>query len=224
MNTQQFFLPSSCALSTRIGFWCVFELHLLTSGMTFAQEKSAAILPIDTPVTVVTPTGQSIELAGMRPQVLALSPDGKSLITSGKTNKLVVINPDTNEVSQTIDFPSKDQTAEPEVASPNILKPDGTALVSYTGLIYSNDGKRVYMSNVGGSIKVFSVDADGKHSPSHSIPLPDAVVGGGGRRPDARRFAPVAAAHSGQRCDADRARARERQCGRHGFHYGAHVS
>ncbi len=142
--------------------------------MTFAQEKSAAILPIDTPVTVVTPTGQSIELAGMRPQVLALSPDGKSLITSGKTNKLVVINPDTNEVSQTIDFPSKDQTAEPEVASPNILKPDGTALVSYTGLIYSNDGKRVYMSNVGGSIKVFSVDADGKHSPSHSIPLPDA--------------------------------------------------
>ena len=110
----------------------------------------------------------------MRPQVLVLSPDRKSLITSGKTNKLIVINPDTKEVTQTIDFPSKEQTTEPDISSPNILKPDSAALVSYTGLVYTKDGTRVYMSNVGGSIKVFSVAADGKHAPSHTIPLPDA--------------------------------------------------
>ena len=110
----------------------------------------------------------------MRPQVLVLSPDRKSLITSGKTNKLIVINSETNEVSQTIDFPSKEQTTEPNISSPNILKPDSAALVSYTGLVYTKDGKRVYMSNVGGSIKVFSVATDGKHSSSHTIPLPDA--------------------------------------------------
>ena len=145
------------------------------ASISSAQDKNAFRTdPIETPVAVVTPAGHRIEMAGMRPQVLVFSPDGKSLITSGKTNKLVVINPNNNTVSQTIDFPAKDQTSEPEIASPNILKPDATALVSYTGLVYSSDGKRVYLSNVGGSIKVFSVDADGKHAPSHTIPLPDA--------------------------------------------------
>jgi DNA-binding beta-propeller fold protein YncE len=146
-------------------------------GNALAQEaiESTLIGPkIETPVTSITPAGFQIELKGMRPQVLLLSPDGKSLLTSGKTNKLVVINPDSHEVMQTVDFPSKDQTTEPEIASANILKPDKAALVSYTGLVCSRDGKKVFLSNVGGSIKVFSVDAEGKYKPSHSIPLPNA--------------------------------------------------
>jgi DNA-binding beta-propeller fold protein YncE len=134
----------------------------------------ASLHAIETPVTTITPTGFQVEMKGMRPQVLVLSPDGKSLFTSGKTNKLVVINADSHEVSQTIDFPSKDQTAEPDIASPNILKPDTAALVSYTGLVCSRDGRSVYVSNVGGSIKVFSIGVDGTWMPSHSIPLPNA--------------------------------------------------
>ena len=150
---------------------------LFVAPIALAQDRNVTspdTTAIETPVAVVTPAGHRIDLPGMRPQVLVLSPDGKSLITSGKTNKLIVINPDTNEVSQTIEFPSKQQTSEPDIASPNILKPDTAALVSYTGLVYSKDGRRVYMSDVSGSIKVFAVDTDGKHSPSHTIQLPDA--------------------------------------------------
>ena len=150
---------------------------LFVAPIALAQDRNVTspdTTAIETPVAVVTPAGHRIDLPGMRPQVLVLSPDGKSLITSGKTNKLIVINPDTNEVSQTIEFPSRQQTSEPDIASPNILKPDTAALVSYTGLVYSKDGRRVYMSDVSGSIKVFAVDTDGKHSPSHTIQLPDA--------------------------------------------------
>lgn len=161
--------------SNRFARWCIATLVIAEMALPLsAQESKASPETIETSVTAVTPAGIRIELNGLRPQVLALSPNGKSLITSGKTNKLMVIDPDTHEVSQTVDFPSKEQITEPTVASPNILKPDGAALVSFTGLVYSGDGKRVYMSNVGGSIKVFSVGADGKHSPSHTIPLPDA--------------------------------------------------
>src|SRR5262249_40408938 len=46
--------------------------------------------------------------------------------------------------------------------------------VSFTGLIFSPDGKRIYLSNVNGSIKVFSVAADDVVHPSHVFALPPA--------------------------------------------------
>jgi len=160
-----------CTALVNSSFACwLFVYAAMVSGQNVSGQNAS----IENPVSVVTPAGHRIELAGMRPQVLVVSPDGKSLLTSGKTNKLVVIQADSKEVAQSVDFPSKDQTSEPDVASPNILKPDTTALVSYTGLVCSSDGKRVYMSNVGGSIKVFSLSADGQYTASHTIPLPDA--------------------------------------------------
>ena len=175
--TSNFFLIITQHASTTLGPRLLLLLICIAATTASAQDKSVEgsnPASIVTPVAVITPAGHRIDLAGMRPQVLVLSPDRKSLITSGKTNKLIVVNPDTNEVTQTIDFPSKEQTTEPDISSLNILKPDSAALVSYTGLVYAKDGKRVYMSNVGGSIKVFSVAADGKHASSHTIPLPDA--------------------------------------------------
>ena len=42
---------------------------------------------IVTPVNqLLTPYGKQVELAGMRPQALALSPNGKLLLVAGKTN------------------------------------------------------------------------------------------------------------------------------------------
>ncbi len=175
--TSNFFSIITQHASTTFRPWLLLLLLCIAANTASAQDKSVEGSnpgTYVTPVAVITPAGHRIDLAGMRPQVLVLSPDRKSLITSGKTNKLIVINPDTNEVTQTIDFPSKEQTTEPDISSPNILKPDSAALVSYTGLVYTKDGKRVYMSNVGGSIKVFSVAADGMHASSHTIPLPDA--------------------------------------------------
>lgn len=127
-----------------------------------------------TPVNqVVTPLGRQLDLPGLRPQVLALSPDGTLLATAGKSSELVIVDPASGQILQKVALPNDGQNEpHPDVASSNILKPDTKGLLSFTGLIFSPDGRRLYFSNVNGSIKVFAVAADGKVSPSHSIPLP----------------------------------------------------
>jgi DNA-binding beta-propeller fold protein YncE len=124
---------------------------------------------------VVTARGLQVDLAGMRPQALALSPDGRLLAVSGKTSELLILDPATGAIVKRVPLPGETvNEPQPAVASPNILQPDTKGQVSYTGLIFSRDGRRIYLSNVNGSIKVFVVDANGAVSPSHSLPLPPA--------------------------------------------------
>jgi YVTN family beta-propeller protein len=127
-----------------------------------------------TPVNqVLTPIGIQVELPGMRPQALALSPNGSLLVTSGKTQELVLIDPQTGQIKQKVALPSS-EARNTEVVSSHILKPDKSGQLSFTGLIFSPDGSRIYLSNVNGDIKVFGVDRDGKVSSLFSIPLPAA--------------------------------------------------
>ena len=127
-----------------------------------------------TPVNqVLTPIGRTVELPGLRPQVLALSPDGRLLIASGKTSEIVVIDPATGEIRQRVSFPNDQQNEpQPRVVSGNFLEPDQKGQASYTGLVFAPDGRRLFLSNVNGSIKAFSIAADGTVTPSHSLPLP----------------------------------------------------
>ena len=129
-----------------------------------------------TPVNqTLTPLGRQVELTGLRPQALALEPDGKRLLVSGKTSELFVLDPATGAILQKVPLPAEDQKeARPDVASANILKPDAKGQLSYTGLVYAPDGKRVFLSNVNGSLKVFNVAEDGTLTGSHSLPLPAA--------------------------------------------------
>jgi YVTN family beta-propeller protein len=128
------------------------------------------VLPVN---QVVTPLGKQTDLAGLRPQAMALSPDGRWLVVSGKTSELIVLDPATGAVLQRVQLPSEKQTEPlPPVTSANILQPDTKGQLSYTGLIFSPDGRRIFLSNVNGSIKVFTVEPDGTVRPSHSLPLP----------------------------------------------------
>jgi YVTN family beta-propeller protein len=123
----------------------------------------------------VTPAGALVPLPGLRPQALALSPDGRLLVVSGKTSEIVVLEAATGRILERVSLPSEEQTDPgPEAPSANILQPDTKGQLSYTGLVFSPDGGRLYLSNVNGSVKVFSVGADGAVRPSHSIPLPEA--------------------------------------------------
>lgn len=122
----------------------------------------------------LTPIGKQIDLPGLRPQVVAISPTDRLLVTSGKTSKLIVIDPDTGNVLQRVDLPSNEQTELPDIASANILKPDAKAIASYTGLVFSRDGKWIYLSDVNGSIKVFRVSENREVQPAYTIPLPPA--------------------------------------------------
>lgn len=122
----------------------------------------------------LTPLGRVIELPDLRPQVLALSPDGRLLVTSGKSSEIVVLDPVSGAIRQRIAMPNEKQEPSPGEVSPNILKPDKEAIVSFTGLVFSPDGRRLYLSNVKGSIKVFAVAADGTITPAHTLLLPEA--------------------------------------------------
>jgi DNA-binding beta-propeller fold protein YncE len=125
----------------------------------------------------VTPAGIFVELPGMRPNALALSPDGKLLVTAGLTHELVAVNPATGEVLQHISFPPDQARAKKPVAE-GILNADKEAQLSFTGIAFSSDGSRLYLSNVNGDLKVFGVDVDQKISPLFSIGLPPANAPG----------------------------------------------
>jgi DNA-binding beta-propeller fold protein YncE len=131
---------------------------------------------IVTPVNqVLTPAGAWADLPGLRPQALALSPDGALLVVSGKSSALLALDPASGQIRQTVPLPNeRSEEPQPGVVSPNILAPDKKGQVSYTGLVFSPDGKWIYFSNVNGSLKVFRVAADGTVTLSHSIRLPKA--------------------------------------------------
>lgn len=146
---------------------------------------------------ILTPAGIQVELPGMRPQALALSPNGKFLVTSGKTHDLVVINPVTGQILQNVPLPSdSDKDPAPGSGPDRILEPDKEGQVSYTGLAFSLDGSRIYLSNVRGSVKVFAAQADGKVTGLFSISLPEAdapkrkaeIPAGLALSPDGRRL------------------------------------
>lgn len=144
----------------------------------FAAEQSVGYLPDGSGVTpvnqIITPIGRQLDLPGMRPLAVALSPSGSILVTAGKTNELVVINPADATIRQRVPLPPEAKGDQAPPVSGQILEPDKHGQISYTGLIFSHDGRHIFMSNVDGSIKVFAVDDDGTVSPQRTIPLPKA--------------------------------------------------
>ncbi len=125
-----------------------------------------------TPVNqLVTPTGIQVALRGVRPTALALSPDGKILVTAGLTHELLAVDPRTGNILQHVPFPPDEAQPEKPIAGV-ILNPDEDAQISFTGLAFSPDGTRIYLSNVNGDIKAFAVAADDTISPLFSMGLP----------------------------------------------------
>jgi YVTN family beta-propeller protein len=137
-----------------------------------AAGENRTVLPVN---QVLVPAGTQIPLPGLRSQALALSPNNQLLAASGKTHELIIIDPALGTIAQRVALPAEEQNEPPpESPSANILKPDPRGQLSYAGLVFSPDGSRIYLSNVNGSIKVFSVLPDRQVFPSHSIPLPPA--------------------------------------------------
>ena len=126
------------------------------------------VLPVN---QVVTPLGVQVDLPGLRPQALALSPEGKILIVAGKTSELVVVDPGTGAIRQRVPLP---RTTYPQAPSENVLRPDKEGQISFTGLRFSPDGRRGFLSDVNGSVVVFEVAADTTLRVARSIRLPGA--------------------------------------------------
>ncbi|MDB6121225.1 MAG: Phosphoesterase family protein [Pedosphaera sp.] len=156
------------------------------------NDAGRIVLPVN---QVLTPAGIQVELPGLRPQVIKLSPDGRILVTSGKTSELLLIDPVTGKVLQRVAMPSEKADVESAPVSSHILSPDKDAEVSYTGLIFSPDGSRIFLSNVNGSIKVFAVETNRLVRSLYTIPLPEVNLTG--RKNDIP--ASLALSHDGKR-------------------------
>jgi len=129
---------------------------------------------LETPINQrITPAGKLIELPGMRPNALALSPNRELLVTSGLLPELLVVSPAHGEIIQHVPFPT-DRQAEQAPISPNILSASKAGKIGFTGLVFSPDGTRIYLSDVNGVIRVFGVAKDRAVSPLFSIGLPAA--------------------------------------------------
>ncbi len=137
-----------------------------------AAGPERTVLPVN---QILTPAGIQVPLPGIRPQAMALSPDGRLLAVSGKTSELIIIDPVSASIRQRVSLPSeKRQAPISEDTAPNHLEADTEGQLSYTGLIFSWDGRSIYLSNVEGSVKVFEVSETGSVKPSHTIALPSA--------------------------------------------------
>ncbi len=169
-------MPTPNSLNRLRGLFPRATYLLLFCLTASAQQVGYGPDQIQTPVNqVLTPFGQLVQLPGVRPQAVALSPDGELLVLSGKSSQLLVFGfaGDGSVVErQRVAFPDEQQTepADPAVA----VSADSRAQVSYTGLIFSPDGDRIYASNVNGSVKVFRVDEQHQVHPAYTIPLPAA--------------------------------------------------
>jgi DNA-binding beta-propeller fold protein YncE len=129
----------------------------------------------------------------MRPQALALSPDGSLLVATGKTSELVILDPATGRLRQKVTLPAKkkakdekpkdekEKEKEEKDKDPDEIKKAETQLdkdtgsrLSLTGLVFSPDGSRIYLSNSDGDIKVFAVDANRNVTALPPLPVPEA--------------------------------------------------
>jgi YVTN family beta-propeller protein len=145
-----------------------FDATSATVGRTVSNQ-------FETPVNQrLTPTGTLVELADMRPQAVAISPDQRILVTAGITHELVVLEAATGKILQRVPFPKDPANTSPTApVSPQDLRTDFDAQISFTGLTFSSDGTRIYMANVNGDIKVFAVHND-VVKPLAAFPLPAA--------------------------------------------------
>jgi YVTN family beta-propeller protein len=128
---------------------------------------------------VLTPAGRQVNLPRMRPQALALSPDGRLLATSGSKDAIALIDPASGTVLQSVPLTvitnqlrtNSTATVTNAVSSKSVTN---RAQLSFTGLVFSPDSRRLYLSNPGGNIWMFAVNDGRIDWPPTILPVPNA--------------------------------------------------
>ena len=169
------FLVLWCAVAGFIG--CQSNLNPMPlrnrSEQVIQFSPVGSVLPTQ---QVLTPAGVQVELPGARPQAVALSPDGQLLATSGMSHELVLIDPESGKIIQRVRLIADRAATTRDGGSSHNLRPAKEPQLSYTGLVFSPDGSRIYLSNIHGSVMVFAVGTDHVVTPAGSFALEETGV------------------------------------------------
>ena len=136
-----------------------FFAHPIFAGDFDATTKAVGRTTngFETPVNqLVTPAGIQVELAGIRPNALALSPDGKILVTAGLTHELVAVEPATGKILQRVPFPSDTAQEEKPIAGGILNLDEKSAVEFHRPRVFAGRLADLSFSSVNGDIKVFS--------------------------------------------------------------------
>ncbi|HYW35809.1 MAG TPA: YncE family protein, partial [Balneolaceae bacterium] len=117
------------------------------------QPDSSILVPSN---QLLRPAGEQVYLPG-RPVDLTLTPDGKRLLIKNQ-HSLDLIRIRDRKVLQSLPYPAKG--------------------ASYTGILQSSNGKKVFVSDAGRHVEVASIGKNHVMHWSRSIPLPKPRVGG----------------------------------------------
>jgi YVTN family beta-propeller protein len=145
-----------------------FTILILVLQFLFLQTTSFAENSVSIPTDqILTPAGEQTLFSG-RPNAIAINPDGKTAVANvgGYSNNftpeyapIVVINLNESKVIQKFSLSKSERGG------------------SYTGIIYSDDGSKLYASFSDGKILDFNVDKDGLLTLYKIIELPTNIDG-----------------------------------------------
>jgi hypothetical protein len=94
------------------------------------------------------------------------------LVTAGKVAYLAAIDPASGQLLQKVAFAPEQVPATPDPTTKPGTEP-GSQL-SFTGLAFSPNGERIYLSNVAGNVKVFAVSKNHQVSALTTLAVPEA--------------------------------------------------
>jgi len=166
---RQFVLSRpSCALGVALTLFligCARDREQAPGALVSAQHvgRVAANVYQTASGQMLTPAGRQIELPEMRPQALALSPDGRWLATAGKSHTLVLIDLADGRLVQTVPLSTEKAGSSSETL---------TAQISFTGLVFSPDGRWIYLSNTGGNLWALPIEPAGRAGKPKVLAVP----------------------------------------------------
>jgi YVTN family beta-propeller protein len=140
---------------------------------------------------ILTPAGWQIPLPRIRPQALALSSDGRLLAVAGATEEVFLVDPRTGKMLQTnalvfityevrtnkttnVTAEAVQKISNVQTTNTSIVAITNKAELSLTGLMFSPDCRRIFISNTKGTVWAYSLEGERIIGPPQVLHLPDA--------------------------------------------------
>lgn len=134
---------------------CLHDTHadVGKTDLVGRQEDGSVVLPTN---QVIHSAGKHIEFRG-RPNAVTLSPDGRTAaLLNGAYKAIILIDMETETVKQEFDAAGSS--------------------ASFTGILYSKDGKKLYASQADGRVIIATVASDGLLSLDQTVSMPLSTI------------------------------------------------